>query len=677
MKEKEKEKETKKIKSLSNEVIRNVTCMLLIVNIITISNIAYWVTYSLEKSEKQYMNEMILRLSTEVNYELQRYIDATQGISVNAIIVDYLENTDNVGIVQNNALEEPVRAELSIIANIFGDTILHVSAASVKSDNIIDNSGGIGGSNFSLKNTSYYSAITKSELVITSAYNDTTTGKSIITIAYPVFGRTGGVVGLVAVDLCVEKLSGFVTSTSFGDTGTTYILDSDYSVIVHPDPQMIGMSTGNVSYDGSDIQKELDNPSGQIIKYTMAGVTRMGGFMDINNADWLLVSAVDINDFYSRVQLIVGVLSLFQVILFAIGIIVNGRFIHRKLVPIQSIQNYVHEVSKGNLQAQLYFTSDDEMGALVNDIRTMVDTLKIYIGHVSKTIKDFADGKIQVSDDVEYIGDFITVHSSLHHFVDLMSNSLYDLKRAVEEVDSGSQQISTGAMELANGSQEQAMSVEGLSDLISHINEEIKETAKYSSKISGYASNIARDIEINNEKMQKLAIDVQEIKSHSDEVERIIKVIDEVAFQTNILALNAAVESARAGEAGRGFAIVADEVRNLSIKTTEAVQDTTRIITEMTVIVESSTNLANETSKDLQIIAEETQGFVENMASITHSTNDQSQSITKIHNGIETISSVIHNNAAISEESSASTEELSAQATLMTELISKFNIDKK
>lgn len=664
-------RQEKKVKSLTWEVICNVSVMLVIVNLIVLGNIAFWVSYSIEKSEKQYMGEILTRLQGEVGYEVQRYMDAVQGLALNNVLIDYLETVDTVGVSAHEK-DTSVRAELGIAATLYGDVLLHSVVGSVKSNNVIDHTVGSGGAGFNLSNQAYYAAVTEKRTVISDAYSDTTTGKTIVTIAHPVLSSNGSVLGLVAFDLLTEQLSGFITETSYGDSGTTFMFDRSFNVLVQPTGS--GSSVGNTSYEGDDLQREMANPSGEIIKFTSGGVSRMGGFALVEQSDWILVTAVDVEDFQARSRLIVGALSIMQIICFFVGICACARFVHKKLEPIKTIQEFMHEISEGNLKANLEYESDDEMGALVKDIQNMVASLFVYIDHVSNTIHDFAEGRIQMSHDVDYVGDFKPIYDSMSDFVGLMSVSLSDLKRSVTEVGTGAHQISGGANILASGSEEQAASVQELNALISHVNEEITETAKYSGKIAGYADNITVNITLNNEKMKDLATNVQKIKDHSDEVKRIIKAIEEVAFQTNILALNAAVEAARAGETGKGFAVVADEVRNLSLKTSEAVQDTTKIITEMASFVELSTDLAHETSGDLQKIVEEAEHFVSNMTSITHSTNDQSKAISEILTGIEQISNVVHQNSAISEESAAATEELSAQASMMTELIEKFEV---
>ncbi len=665
----------RKIKSLAWEMIMNVTVMLVVINVFVIINIAYWVSYSVEKGEKQYMEEVIARKSGEIDNQLQRYIDAVIGISQNAVIQEYLDSVDTIGLVDSHsAMEESVREELQIIANIFDDTILFVALGSVTSDNIIDHLDSMGGIGFSLKTRPYYNAVTEERTVVTEAYSDFTTGNTVVTIAHPVYSSTGRVSGVICLDIIVEKLATMLSNTTFGDSGTTFLLDQNDNILVSPEANLSTQTLASSTFSGDNLASELSNPTGSIFRYESNNTERMGGIVLIENTGWKLLSAMDVSEFESRSFLIVGALSVMQVVCFAIGIALCGRFIHKKLMPIKLIQNYMSELSQGHLKTTLDFSSEDEMGALVEDIKSMVDTLFLYINHVTRTIHDFAQGEIVVSQDVEYIGDFKPVMDSMENFVYLMTDSLSELKQAVEEVGSGATQISSGANILASGSQEQAASVEELNQLISRVNSEISETANYSGKISDYADNLAGDIMKNNEKMKELAVNVQEIKEHSGEVKRIIKVIEEVAFQTNILALNAAVEAARAGESGKGFAVVADEVRNLSLRTSEAVQDTTRIITEMAVFVETSTELAQETAHDLQNIANEAQGFVSNMSSITHSTNDQSKAISDINQGIDQIYSVVQQNSAISEQSAAATEELSAQTELMTELIQKFHL---
>lgn len=387
----------------------------------------------------------------------------------------------------------------------------------------------------------------------------------------------------------------------------------------------------------------------------------------VTNLSWFFISDLSANSPQDVLILIILQTSCFLCLLFA-----TVKYLQKKLSPIREISAYMHDISEGNLHSTLDYDSNDELGYLVKDIRTMIKTLFTYINHVSGTITDFSNGNIKVDRSIQYIGDYKPVYDAMIDFEKLMTVSLSELKRAVDEVNSGTVQISNGACALANGSQSQAASVGEMNDLITTIDREISETATYSNKISDYAGSITGNIVVNNDKMKTLAENVQQIKDHSNEVTRIIKVIEDVAFQTNILALNAAVEAARAGEAGKGFAVVADEVRNLSVRTSEAVHDTSRIITEMETFVVSSTDLAHDTSKGLQNIVDEAQDFVENMSNITLSTNDQSQAIANIHRGMEQIAHVVHKNAAISEESSASTEELSAQASLMSDLIMKF-----
>lgn len=666
-------------RSITWKVVGKMVMIMILVNAIVISCIAYWVNYIIVDGEKKYMSEVISRLSEQVDHNIEKYMDGPIGLSQNIIVKDFLTNTRNVGNypAPDNDNYNTVLQELSILSQMYGDVILNVTIGSVESNNIIDHTGRHGGSNYLLSDTAFYSAITNNSVVVSDSYPEFQTGLTIFTIAAPVHSDTGEIVGLVGLDIDVEKISSFVTGTTFGATGTTFIIDKNDTMLVHPNSTLVGTTLTDGYFSGDSLLGELANPTGAIFEYDSNGIERLGGVAVINSSGWKLISAINVSEFQERSNSVITLLTALQVVCMMAIILICAFDFHKKLSPMKQIQQFMGEVAKGNLHTDLDFTSEDEMGDLVQDIRKTLKVLNTYVSHISSTMEDFGKGNFVLDYNVEYNGDFLPIFQSMEQFVSLISDSLRELKQSVREVDAGATQLAGGAQSLAVGATEQAASVEALKTLIASVNAEILETAKYSSRISGYAENISHDIAENDTKMQQLAVSVTEIKDLSDEVKRIIKAIEEVAFQTNILALNAAVEAARAGPSGRGFAVVADEVRALSMKTAEAVDDTTQIITNMATFIEASTDLAQETSSGLHRIVDEAQGFVSNMAKISHSTQDQSDTMSEIHEGIEHISNVVSQNSAVSEESAAASQQLSAQSTGMMHLIKKFQLKPK
>lgn len=664
---------TNKTKSLTFEMILHASCLLAIINILLIAFISYSVNYALELDEREYMTEIIENISRDIESELQRYIDAVQILAKNTVIIEYLETTTDIGLQNTNTTSErEMIQELKILSQVHKDAVYCVGIGSLESDGFIDYLDGALGANFSLSSRPYYNAITENRTTVSDAYTGYASGKYMVSIAHPIKNQQGTVLGLVCLDIYLDSLIENLSTTSFGASGTAFLVDNNFSLLA----ASAGISESDVAskVHSETFIRELENPTGEIIKFETDGDPRMGGITYIDNSNWILVASVSVDDFQDRTKSIVLFLGIVQFFSCFIMICLNGHYIYKKLSPIKLIQNYMHEISTGNLQSKLDYNSHDEMGALVEDIQHTSSVFFHYIHHISDTIHQFAQGNIQSSEEIDYIGDFKPIEHSIHNFIILMNQTLLDLKIAVDEVNTGAENLASGAMVLANGSQEQAASVKELSQLISKIDEDIQDTSLYSNKISTFAESLSQDIQENNNNMQTLAENVQSIKDHSNEVTRIIKAIEEVAFQTNILALNAAVEAARAGESGRGFAIVADEVRNLSLRTTQAVNETTKIITEMAIFVESSTDLAHLTSSDLEKISQKAEDFVKNMEHITKSSADQSHAISNIHLGIDDINSIIEQNSAISEESASLSEELSLQTIAMMEQINHFKL---
>lgn len=216
--------------------------------------------------------------------------------------------------------------------------------------------------------------------------------------------------------------------------------------------------------------------------------------------------------------------------------------------------------------------------------------------------------------------------------------------------------------------------MEQLAAAINEINEKVIQTAQHSKTASEQVGKAGEELTISNQRMQDMITAMSEISQSSNEIGKIIKTIEDIAFQTNILALNAAVEAARAGSAGKGFAVVADEVRNLASKSAEAAKNTTALIEQSINAVENGTKIADSTANALLLTVESTKVAVDVVDKISMATSEQSTSIQEVTQGIDQISSVVQTNSATAQESAAASEELSSQATLLKTLVSRFKL---
>ena len=245
---------------------------------------------------------------------------------------------------------------------------------------------------------------------------------------------------------------------------------------------------------------------------------------------------------------------------------------------------------------------------------------------------------------------------------------------AADQVSSGSDQVSAGAQGLSQGATEQASSIQELAATITEISSKTDENLSDCIKAKDCVDETARLLQDANNQMHSMTDTMGRISNASDNIVKIIKAIEEIAFQTNILALNAAVEAAKAGEAGKGFAVVAEEVRNLAAKSQDAVKSTASLIGESSNAVQEGIRISGETAATLEKVLEASRDVIDIVSKVAEASDMQATSVQQVTIGIDQISSVVQNNSATAEESAAASEELNSQAQLLKNLVGRFEI---
>lgn len=342
--------------------------------------------------------------------------------------------------------------------------------------------------------------------------------------------------------------------------------------------------------------------------------------------------------------------------------------------PIAEIEHAVKEMANGRMDSEVTYTSKDELGVLAENLRFVLTTLSTYIQHICSRLNSLASGDLTVEMDMEYLGEFASIQESGNKIIDALNDTLGQLHQASEQVASGSEQVSSGAQALSQGATEQASSVQELAATINELSEQVNQTAQNSRDINALISETGQEVENSNHKMETMMSAMTKINESSSQIEKIIKTIEDIAFQTNILALNAAVEAARAGEAGKGFAVVADEVRSLASKSAEAAKNTTVLIGNSLSAVAEGNQIAEDTQSSLVSVVTSTQKISENMAKITNASDMQAEGISQVTTGVDQISSVVQTNSATAEQSAAASEELFGQSTLLKSLVGRFRL---
>lgn len=350
--------------------------------------------------------------------------------------------------------------------------------------------------------------------------------------------------------------------------------------------------------------------------------------------------------------------------------------LHKMLDPMKDVVSAAEQIAAGHLDVHLQAAAEDEIGILSHTFQKMSDNLKTIVDDVRYLLGEMSEGNFKITSKAasSYVGDFESFIQSIRQMNGTLSHTLSQINQSADQVSSGSDQVASGAQALSQGTTEQASSVEELAATINEISAKVQGTAQNAALARNQSAETEKEVSTCSGQMHEMISAMDDISSKSTEIGKIIKTIEDIAFQTNILALNAAVEAARAGEAGKGFAVVADEVRNLASKSAEASHDTAALIEGSRLAVEKGTSIANHTASTLAQVVTSVQSSASTIDKIADAANEQALAISQITSGIDQISSVIQTNSATAEESAAASEELSGQAQMLKDLINKFQV---
>ena len=431
------------------------------------------------------------------------------------------------------------------------------------------------------------------------------------------------------------------------------------TVEVHADEVFETLRTGKSTVSGVYYAEEY----GSLISGFAPILDRNGAVIGIVGADVSLRNVIQASNMFGLI-IIIGV-----VVFSAIIWLVSGTYLKKQIGrPINMLSSAANMIAKGDLSAQLTVHSQDEIGALTESFIDMMDSTKKQIA----VLESLANGDLTA--EISLRSEHDSMSYAMIKTMDNLNGMFTHIQNAASQVFHVSNSLSSGAQLLAQGSTQQAASVDHLSDAVSEIAGKTHDNAEMAGKAAELSKTVIRNAEDGSRKMEEMTSAVGEINQANKSIGKVIKVIDDIAFQTNILALNAAVEAARAGQHGKGFAVVAEEVRNLAAKSAEAARETGGLIANSMEKAELGSQIAAETAESLAGIVVGVNESNKIINEIARSSEEQSVGLKQINRSIGEVAQVVQQNSATAQESAAATEEMSSQSAFLQELIAQFRL---
>lgn len=511
-------------------------------------------------------------------------------------------------------------------------------------------------------------------------------GKSISMMLSAPITENGVFDGIVYIRMDAAFLSELVANIHIGETGNASIIDETGNTIAYEDMPTVLMAYNTQKEAASDpalkrlasLEQSMLQGNSGFAPYSYGGVEKFMAYTPIANTNgWGIYVSVVQSEFLSSTYTGIWITIILAAVILVIGIVIIVGLARTISAPVKLCSDRLRLLAEGDLTSPVPdIHSKDETGVLASSTSTLVNGLGSIIQDETWMLDKIAGGNFNIHTNAEqnYIGDFKPILMALTEISGRLSDTLSQINASADQVASGSDQVSSGAQALSQGAAEQASSIQELAATISEISGKVNAMADNAANANTQMANAEKQLEDSNEKMIVMNKAMEDISLKSGEIGKIIKTIEDIAFQTNILALNAAVEAARAGAAGKGFAVVADEVRNLASKSAEAAKNTTALIEGTRQAVENGQNLANETAMSLLMVVDSAKTAAGNVMKISEAAKDQALSIGQVTQGIDQISAVVQTNSATAEESAATSEELSGQAGMLKDLVSRFEL---
>ncbi|OON98253.1 MAG: hypothetical protein ATN36_01085 [Epulopiscium sp. Nele67-Bin005] len=524
----------------------------------------------------------------------------------------------------------------------------------------------------------YVSAATSNDVFISDPYADVSNNEQVITFSRAVYDSYGKVVGVLGIDVFVATVNELLIHLE-RDGLFLIVVDDKYDVMLHHDERFLPTVDG--SYNLLDLSPDYE----RVLVYegdrTIELIDCYGkeayvSYKPVVGTHWYIISHYE-SDFIADIIVAEIIEAIVFVFMGVITIFITTRLVCRKFVgPIEEISRCLIEIKDGNLGVDTSHiqTTTNETYELVASLNELSGFLNSYIDEISKVLGEYGQGNFAVRTTMFYKGDFEGIKISLIDIADRLLNLINATSHAAGDVNLAAGDLAGAATELADLTIEQAYLVQEFRALTGDVTEEVISLIGDIGNASSIADDMATVAHESRLSGEDLVSSMSSIGSSVREMADVVAVIGDIAEQTNLLALNASIEAARAGEAGKGFSIVANEVRDLSIKTGDVLQDIYKMIGDSVYNLEVGEKMVSTTVDALIHMEEASFDSRKNAKLLLDRANSQRGALDEMVQKTQFLEQELSRNTAISEENVAISEQLESQADDMKKLIDEFII---
>lgn len=514
--------------------------------------------------------------------------------------------------------------------------------------------------------------------------DDTALGKQGLEIAIgaPIFsqGEEAKVMYYLVGSYKYDLLNDVMSSINVSSNSTAFIINEDGTIMAHQDVGRVekAQSVTETLGTGPQVEQLVQNMiSGQtdVVQLGSGASQRMVSYAPVRGTHWSLAIMVPRNDFMGPANQAILTAIFITIGLLAIAVIFTIHLANRIQKPLGRVTQRIGMLAEGDLHSQTVTeNTKDEIATLSTSLDHTVQSINHYTTEISRVMEELSQSNLNVSVEGEFHGDFISMRDSLNQIIDFLNQIMRSLQNASGQVSSTSHMVLTNATHVQQSSESQSASLSSLHQETQVIGTNILEINQQTIRVNELIAQAVQRLADGEAQMQNMLEAMKEINTNSEEITKINKFLEDIAFQTNILALNAAVEAARAGVAGKGFAVVADEVRSLASKSGESSQRTTVMIENSQKSIEEGTAYATQTAGSLNEVMNIVQDISHITDQLTIAVEAQKTSLDTITTSIDNVNELAKENLNSSLNSAQASKTLTEQADSMQSMAGRFTL---